>query len=147
MSLPPIGITPTSSFELEGFAPQLEAPAILADKIDPVTGDFASLTEGLGVADGMVIQGMRVQRGSGAAVRAYGQRFREVRFNDGKATETMKSYAREALKPAVDSGTLRFVSLKSEIDDEDPTQIQTTIEYQDLLAPQKDPNRRLTFNP
>ncbi len=147
MSIPAAGITPAASFELAGFVPQTPAPAILADVIDPKTGDFASLTRSATIADGMVQFLTSVQRGSGAAVRSFGQRFREVTHNDERASETLESFVVEALKPAVDSGTIRFERVTSVPDPEDGTQVNTVVEYIDLLAEQKNASQRKTFNP
>jgi hypothetical protein len=147
VSVPAAGISPAASFELNGFEPQKAPPTILADKIDPKTGEFASLIVSDTIAGGLVQYLTSVQRGSGAAVRAFGQRYREVTHNDERANETMESLTREALKPGVETGTLRFERILVESDAEDPTQSQTTVEFADLLAPAKNANQRKTFNP
>lgn len=147
MSVPAAGITPAASFELAGFEPQRAPPAILADLVDPKTGDFASLTRSATIADGMVQFLTTVQRGSGAAVRSFGQRFREVTHNDERASETLESFVLEALKPAIDSGTVRFQRVTSAPDPEDLAQVNNVIEFTDLLADQKNANQRKTFNP
>lgn len=147
MTIPAAGITPAASFELAGFEPPQGPPTILADMIDPETGEFASLTRGRSVADGIVQHLVTVQRGSGAAVRRFGQRFREITHNDATSRETLESLVAEALKPAVDSGTIRFERIVTEADPEDPTQAQLTVEYIDLLSTNKDANRRKTFSP
>lgn len=147
MTIPAAGITPAASFELAGFEPQRAPPTILADMIDPKTGDFASLTRGRSVADGIVQHLTAVQRGSGAAVRNFGQRFREVTHNDETSRETLESLVAEALKPAVDSGTIRFERITTEADAEDPTQARLVVEYVDLLSNNKNANRRKTFSP
>jgi hypothetical protein len=147
VSIPQAGITPAASFELAGFVPQKPPPAILADLIDPETGDFASLTRSAGIADGMVQFLTTVQRGTGACVRSFGQRFREVTHNDERASETLESFVIEAVKPAVESGTVRFERITSDPDNEDPNQVNNVVEYIDLLAEQKNANQRKTFNP
>jgi hypothetical protein len=40
---------------------------------------------------------------------------------------------------------VRVVSVKSEPDESDPSQLNTLIEYRDLLAPKAEPTRRLVF--
>ena len=147
MSVPAAGVTPAASFELAGFEPQRDPPAILADDIDPKTGEFRTLTAGSGIADGMAQFLLTVQRGSGASVRNFGQRFREITHNDGRATDSFQSFAREALRPGVDSGTLRVGRVVTTVDPADDTQAETVIEYTDLLAAPKDPNARKTFSP
>lgn len=147
MAIPPSGITPAASFELAGFEAQLPPPAIVADKIDQKTGDFESLTESRGIADGLVIYLLSVQRGSGASVRNFGHRLREIRHVDERAAELFESYVREALEPGTDSGLIRFRQIAADEDPEDGTQVNATVEYVDLLAPRKDAERRLTFTP
>lgn len=115
--------------------------------IDPKTGEFASLIRGRTVADGIVQHLTTVQRGSGAAVRRFGQRFRDVTHNDDASQDTLASLVVEALQPAVDSGTIRFERIVVEPDAQDPTQAQLTVEYVDLLSNNKNANRRKTFSP
>lgn len=147
MSIPSGGITPAGSYELNGFEPPRAAPAILADDIDPVTGEFRTLEEGVGIADGMVAFLLRVERGSGASVRSFGQRFRRITHVDSTAPAEFEAEVRRALKPATDSGTLRFEKLSAEVDEIDSTQINLEVTYTDLLAPSRDAERRLTFTP
>lgn len=147
MSVPPSGITPAASFELAGFEPQLPPPTILADKLDPATGDFASLTETRTVADGLVTYLLGVRRGSGAAQRSFGHRFREIRHADEQAPELLESFCREALQPGIDSETIRFRRVEAEIDAGDGTQVNATIDYVDLLASRQDRDKSHTFTP
>jgi len=143
----PAGITPAASFELAGFEPQLPPPVILADKIDPQTGEFASLVDGRTVAEGLVQHLLTVQRRTGASVRGFGHRLREIRHVDEHAAELVESYVREALQPGVDSGTIRLNRVEAEEDAEDPTQVNATIEYLDLSAPVRDQDRSFTYSP
>lgn len=144
-SIPPASFSPASAFELVGQAAQQDPVAILADLIDPDTGDFEAIDESATIADGLVVQLLRVQRDSGAAVLGFGQRFREVRNVDTGTPELVDSLAREALQPARDAGIVEFQSLSSAVNPSDPTQTDTTIEYLDLLAPKKDSQQKLTF--
>lgn len=146
MSVPPSGISPAASFELNGFEPELPPPAILADKIDPHTGDFSSLTEGYGIADGLALHLLSVQRGSGAAVRGFGHRFREITHVDTEAPHSYEAFIREALDPGIRSGTLRFERVTVTADEEDPTQLNPQVDYVDLLAAPKERDRNRTFS-
>ena len=147
MSIPSGGITPAASYELAGFEPPKAPPAILADLIDPETGDFASLEESAEIADGLVLYLLRVERGSGAAVRSFGQRFRAITHIEGSTPAELEQEIRRALKPGTDSGTLRFERVSATVDESDPTQMNLDVAYVDLLAPSRDAERRLTFNP
>ncbi len=144
-SIPPASFSPASAFELVGHAAQQDPVPILADLIDPSTGDFESIEESATIADGLVVQLMRVQRGSGAAVLTFGQRFREVRNVQADTPELIDSLAREALQPARDAGIVDFQSLSTSVNPNDPTQTDTVVEYLDLLAPKKDTQQKLTF--
>lgn len=147
MSAPPSGITPAASFELAGFEPQLDAPAIVADMIDPHTGDFASLTRSYSIADGMALFLLTVQRDSGAAVRGIGQRFREITHADEQSARAYEGFAREALQPAQQSGTLRLDTVKVEAEPDDPSQLNPTFQYIDLLKKSDSRDRNRTFTP
>jgi hypothetical protein len=145
-SIPPAGITPASAFVEATYPPQEPPAAILADRINPLTGEFESLLEGSSLADSMLIQALRVQRGSGAAVRDVGNRFREVSHIDGLGLEVITSMAREAAAHAERAGVVRVVRVTIEPDESDPSQLNTMVEYKDLLAPTDAPTRRLVFS-
>src|SRR5262245_33452481 len=144
-SIPPAGISPASAFDIVGQAENEPPPAILADKINAATGECDSIVEGNSIADGLAIHLLRLQRGSGAAVLEFGQRFREVRHVSRDAPEAIEASAREALAPGTEAGILRFGALAAEVEPRDPTQINAGIDYLDLLAPPRDAARRFTF--
>jgi hypothetical protein len=144
-SVPPAGTSPASAFTVLEYPAQLPPAAILADAIDPATGELESVFRGRGLADAMMIEAMRIHRGSGAAVRDVGNRFHEVRYVDGTTGEVMASLAREAARPAEEAGVAKFLRVASEPDPDDPSQLNTFIEYRDLLAPADAPTRRLVF--
>ncbi len=148
MSIPSAGVTPAASFELAGFEPQRPPPAILADLIDPATGEYQSLTRSATIADGLVVHLMSTQRGTGASVRTIGHRLREVTHVENVAGDLVKSLVRQALKPAVDTGTIQIDNIATEANPEDGTQIDLVIQYIDGSMPARDPTaRRLTFSP
>lgn len=145
MSVPPAGISPASAFVITDYPVQLPPAAILADAIDPATGDFASLVEGRGLADAMLIEALRIERGTGAAVRDVGHRFREITHVDGTGLQVIESMAREAAAPAERAGVARVIRVSVEVNAGDPAQLDTFLEYRDLLAPPDAPTRRLVF--
>jgi hypothetical protein len=144
-SLPPASTSPASAFELTEIIEQKAPPLILADMIDPVTGDFASLTRGRPLADAFAIEALRVQRGTGAAVRDTGNRYRELRNVESNAVEVIDSMTREAFEDAARAGVAELVEVSVEVDADDPAQVNTVIEYRDLLAPRDRQTRRLIF--
>lgn len=144
-SVPPAGTSPASAYTILSFAPPQPPPAILADKIDAVTGEFLSLLEGHTIADGFATEALRIQRATGAAARDLGNRFRELTHVDDKSLEQVESMARDAFKPAEEAGVARLIRVTREPDETDPSQINTAVEFRDLLAPPASQLRRLVF--
>lgn len=144
-NIPPAGVTPASAFALQQHAVSEPPPAILADLIDPATGEFLSLVDSATIADGLVVHLLRTQRGSGAAVLSYGQRFRELTHVTTESPELVESMVREALRPASDAGIVRFDQIEAEVDATDGSQLNAGIEYTDMLAPRRDAERTFTF--
>lgn len=144
-NIPPAGVTPASAFALQQHAVSEPPPAILADMIDPATGEYLSIVDSATIADGLVVHLLRTQRGSGAAVLTTGQRFRELTHVTTESPVLVESMAREALQPAVDAGVVRFDQIEAEVDDTDGAQLNTGIQYTDLLAPRRDAGRTFTF--
>jgi hypothetical protein len=140
--IPPAGTSPASAYEIAAINERKAAPLILADMIDPVTGDFASLTRGRPLADAFAIEALRVQRESGASVMDVGNRFHEVRHIESNASETIDSMVREAFADGERAGVLEVVAVTVERD-EDSAQVNASVEYRDLLANRNAPTRRL----
>ncbi len=106
----------------------------------------AALVVGRGLADAFAIEALRVQRGTGAAVRDLGNRYREVTHVEDDSPEIIESMTAEAFEAAESAGVARLVAVTAEKDAGDPSQISTTIEYRDLLAPPGSAPRRLVFS-
>jgi hypothetical protein len=144
-SVPPAGSSPASAYVIQDYAPQLPPPAILADLIDPLTGEYASLLMSANLADAMVIEAVRIQRGSGAAARDLGNRFGEITHVDGSGPEVVESMARQALEPAREAGVVQLVRVTVTPNAEDPSELDTVIHYRDLLAPRDEEARSFTL--
>ena len=145
-SIPPAGYSPASAFELVGHAAAPDPVAILADEINPTTGDFGSVDRSATIADGLVITLLRTKRGSGASVLEFGHRFDELRHMTADAPILAESLAREALAPATEAGVVGFRELAATANPLDPTQLDTSIEYLDLLAPEAEREQTLEFS-
>lgn len=143
-SVPPAGTSPASAYEIPTYA-VLPPPAILADLIDPLTGDYASLTRSANLADAFIIEAVRLERGSGAAARDLGHRFREITHVDGNGPEVVESMARQALEPAREAGVAQLVRVTVAPSAEDPSELDTLLEYRDLLAPRDAETRSLVL--
>jgi hypothetical protein len=145
-ALPPAGTTPASAFLLADLIEQKSPPAILADAIDPVTGEFLSLTKSARLADGFAIEALRVQRATGAAARDVGNRYREITHVEEDAIEQLDSMTREAFAPAELAGVAELSRVQVKKDDGDPSALFVYIDYRDLLAPEASSERRLVFS-
>lgn len=143
-SSPPAGISPASAFSITLEGLPLAPPVIVADAIG-TGGEFVSLTESATIADGMVIEALSVHRGTGAAVRELGQRFRFLEHVTDDAAAIIESMTRQALAPAIEAGVVELVSAVVEVDAADPAQLNLAVEFRDRLAPPAAPVRRLTF--
>jgi len=143
---PPAGISPASAYELFGFARQVEPPLILADAIDPATGDLASLLEGASLADAFAIEAVRIQRGTGAAVRDVGNRYHELTHVEATMAGLVESLTIEAFADAERAGVAALVGVTIEVDDADPAQVNTVIEYRDMLAAEPGETQRLILS-
>ena len=144
-NIPPAGVTPASAFALQQHAVSEPPPAILADMIDPATGEYLSIVDSATIADGLVVHLLRTQRGTGAAVLQTGQRFRELTHVTTESPELVESMVREALRPASDAGIVAFEQIEAEAEDQDGSQLNAGIQYTDLLAPRRDAARTFTF--
>jgi len=142
---PPAGLSPASDPVVDDLGTQAPPPAILADRINPVTGDFESLFRGRPLADAFAIEALRVQRGTGAAVRDLGNRFRELTHVEDDAPELIESMTAEAFAAAEQAGVARLMQVVVAADPVDPAQLETRIEYRALLEPGEAALRRLVF--
>ena len=145
MPAPPAGLSPASDPVIDDLAVQEPPPAILADRINPVTGDFESLFLGRPLADACAIEALRGQRGTGAAVRDLGNRFRELTHVEDDAPELIESMTLEAFAAAEQAGVARLAQVLVSVDPVDPSQLETTVEYRALLEPRETAVRRLVF--
>lgn len=143
--IPPGGISPLSDPEIGAVPAQELPPAILADRIDPATGDFESLFVGRPLADAFAIEALRVQRGTGAAVRELGNRYRTVSHVEPASVELIESMTNEAFADAERAGVARLTRVAVAVDESDGSQVSASIEFRDLLAPPESPGRRLVF--
>jgi len=105
----PLPVIPPAGVSLAGFfAPVLyedpgAPPGILADAIDPVTGDYLSIERGFDPTDAAVLTALTVQRGSGSAVETVGQRYQDLERVDDTASQFLAAETERALKRLVDS--------------------------------------------
>lgn len=115
MALPyiiaPAGVTPASFFSPAIFVDPGRPPAILADNIDPATGDIKSLLVRVHPVDAAIGEAFRIKRATGAAVSEIGQRFEDVRKNTAFASKELENEARRIMEPFVLRGDAAIISI------------------------------------
>lgn len=105
----PLPVIPPAGVSLAGFfVPALyedpgAPPGILADAIDPATGEYLSIERGFDPTDAAVLTALTVVRGSGSAVADVGQRYQDLERVDDTAAQFIASETSRALKRLVDS--------------------------------------------
>jgi len=106
----------------------------LAPKIDPATHDFLSLTEGMDPVDAMVINALKIVRGSGASVMDVGARFRDIRKIKTETPGEIKAQVQTALSILIRRGDIRYVGTSIDINEPGSQTIQATIKWVNLRA-------------
>lgn len=97
MPVPYAGILPLSAFTETTHEDPLGPPVILADAIDPETGEFVSLERGLDPVDAAVAWTVSVERDSGAAIQGIGHGLRTITHVAPDLAVTAEALAREAV--------------------------------------------------
>ncbi len=106
--IPPAGVSPAGFFVPVSYTAPGEPVGILADAVDPKTGEYLSLERGFDPTDAAVLTALRTVRGSGSAVLEVGQRFQDATHVTA-ATETFLFQEVElALRHLVRSGQIRL---------------------------------------
>lgn len=95
--IPPFGISALSAQEDAGLPPAGEPPVVLADDIDPETGELLSL-DGVHPVDAHVRYQFQVRAASGAAVGRVGHRFRDIQVLDDRAPNALRHEATRIFK-------------------------------------------------
>src|SRR4029079_12584815 len=107
--IPPAGVSPAGFF-VPQIAVDPSAPAgILADAIDPATGEYLSIRRGINPIDAQVLLALRVRRRSGACVMDDGQDFGTIQTLDDQAPALIEAKARLVLKRLVGNRDIAIV--------------------------------------
>jgi hypothetical protein len=140
MPIPPAGLAPAGFFVPQKFTDPSAPPAILADAIDPETGEYLSISRGCDPIDQQVLIAMTAERGSGSALENDGQKFGGIR----KITETTEALidgeARRALARLVDARDIRVRRVYANAQPDNDWG-EVSVDYENLRAP--DVRRRL----
>jgi hypothetical protein len=147
MPAPPIvaaaGVSAASFGAPTEFVSPAKPPAILADNIDPSTGEYLSILSGIHPVDSHVITALRTHRGTGVSVMATGQNFRSVTKIDDAFSRRIQDECELALAPLIDRGDIRLEKL-SVIEDSDTGHLY--FEYFNLRATNRDAKRTVRLD-
>jgi plasmid stability protein len=109
--IPPAGTTPLSAYTPPRPGALLPPPAILADRVDPITRDISSLLEGEDPTDAALQWAFTIRQGSGAALGDLGHRLHTIRkATDGSSVQAADE-ARRVLRRFVQRGDVRDVDV------------------------------------
>ncbi|HEY4120897.1 MAG TPA: hypothetical protein VGM56_23700 [Byssovorax sp.] len=114
--IPPAGLSPatlTAGVELVGPS---KPPAILADDVDPMTGEYRSILRGVHPVDGMVVVALRTQRGTGAAVPDVGSDLAALDKVDDTLPQRIKFEIQAALASLVKQRLIRIDAIVTAAD-------------------------------
>lgn len=112
----PPGGTPAGAFVAAPVVDAQRPPGILADKVDPITGEILSLFTGLHPVNGAIQHQFAVRAGSGAAVNG-GQNFEAIRKNVDGTDKALAFEARRIAEPFVRRGLVSIDELDTNASD------------------------------
>lgn len=139
--IPPAGVVPLGSFQEFPASREVKPIPILADYTDPVTGDITRLTESRTPVDGAVIEVLRVERGSGPAVREVGHTMRQVRHTDDSSLNELRGRLQEGLRRMERAGLVALQGTGVKRTDGHPDSVEMTGEIKDLTTSELDTNK------
>lgn len=102
-SPPPAGTTPIGAFLIPVPPEDPGNFGVLADAIDPDTGEYLSILSGFDPLDAWVMQQFMVTRGSGSAVLEHGKDFSDVTHQTPWHEEVFRQEILRPLKPVIES--------------------------------------------
>jgi hypothetical protein len=115
----PAGAVPLGAFVETFVTPGALAVPILADYTDPLTGDtpLANLLSTRTPVDGAIIEGLRVERGSGPAVQLVGNTLRQIRNTDPTSLSETKGRTRDGLLILEQQGLAKLITAAATLGD------------------------------
>ncbi|MFZ5896803.1 MAG: hypothetical protein ACOY0T_37450 [Myxococcota bacterium] len=133
------GALPLGSYAEALASPPVGPVPILADYVDPETGDIIDLLRTRTPVDGALIEGLRVERNSGPAVALVGHTMREIRHLDDTSVAESASRAREGYRELERLGLLRTSKVEVNTDND---AMEISVEIVDLTVAAGQPNKR-----
>ncbi len=132
--VPPAGTSPVGAFLLEEHTGPGSPPAMLADPVDPKTGEYLSISRSFDPTDGAVLTALSIERGSGSAVQNVGQRFRDATHITPQLSSFFQQEVAQALRHLTASKQIRLESVT--VVTEDDT-VNLYVRYVNLARQQK----------
>jgi hypothetical protein len=124
-------------------APDVGAPntpaQYLAEPIDVATGELLSIVDGLHPVDAIVVEQVRVRRGSGAAVTDQGQAFDRIQYNDRSAAAALTFEAHAIFDPLVAKGWVEIVSIETQAGEDQGDTARLRVTYKNLMLQNAEP--------
>lgn len=127
------GSSPLGAYTINPRPGPLVPIPILADHINPDTGEITNLLASRTPVDGAVIEGFRVDRGSGPAVLNVGHTLRRIRHTDDSSLAEVPTRARDAVVEMERLGLVRFEGATTELNEEQDG-LRTVAKVTDLTA-------------
>lgn len=146
VTIPPAGLTPAGLFVPNTFADPSKPPGILADAIDPATGEYLSISRGMDPIDSQVILALTVRRASGASVTEDGQDFDEVKKVDDAAAKGLEARTQRALERLLTNGDIAVDRLTPTAD-QDTDEASVGLVFRNLRAAKTQKARNVKVTP
>lgn len=131
--IPPAGLSPAGLFVAQTFVDPTKPPGILADAIDPTTGEYLSISKGMDPIDAQMILALSVKRASGASVSEDGQTFFEIKKIDESTPSLIEARTRNSTKRLTERGDVAFAALAPFADSASQSG-SVAIQYRNLRA-------------
>lgn len=138
----PAGAVPLGAFTEFPVTPGAAPLPVLADFIDPLTGDFLDLLASRTPVDGAIIEGLRVERNSGPAVALVGTTLREIRNTDATSLSEVRGRTRDGLAELEREGLAKLVSATVELNSQGDS-VNVAAKIRDFTVDQGQPSDRM----
>lgn len=108
-------LAPVSYWTPAELAAQGEPIPILADLIDPATGEFKSLTKSARLCDAHVIEAYRAEAGTGPALGEAGHTLRVVKHTTPSDLDELRGRTKQAVQHLIDAGMVEWQRAEASI--------------------------------
>ena len=110
--IPPGGVTPAVTWQPPAPGEPRRPVPMLAEEIDPETGELLSLVVARDPVDAWVVAQLRIVRASGSAVESAGNTLGSIEMNDAGAEALIRTAIQQLLQPAIDRRDIELVDVQ-----------------------------------